>query len=718
MFLLPAFAGLSLGILLYQFYENDLTSRSVVLVSSFDYAPFLRTTAIAWVSAPVILLFLHFALLLVGAGSLINRQGKKGEHWISLLPVGFMGLLTGLLLTLIPDLQPFREFGTPMKVGLGSNGSFLHWTRVFLVPFQILSVAFLFPVYLKSAASLIRGGLFSGYNRRDLYWLHSAWFLGILALGLRIVWNYLVGSGKFWVWDPESVAFFSYALFTGSLELSVLPERKNKKPGRILTFLTFHVGLLSFWPLMEGFQKGSGIYLALGVFLHLAIASRNVIFQFPGLPIQDLFSPANRTREGAYRVASLLLLPAGLFTMAGVFVSLLPTGCLLTGNLTGCSPDPVAPDTYAVFLYPLWALGFLFFALLPLLHSEKEQGNRTRNYPLLSLAVAGIGGISAPLIYREFYFPEMRNSGINLALFIPVFFIFTLSVIGSLQEFLFARTDEEDRKMAGLLRLSMTLVFGGVVFSGLGPEKTVTFHYYMMRQFPDSDQVHFYSGDKAYAGGLEIQATDLFLTPVFPEAAYSGSRIKLSVAREAHFTLVHRGEARTGSPRMEGASPYMNANLPFIGDDAFIRQMTGFAPDGKVRSEIVARPVLKPDQAELIRDGAFGEAKRIREKRGDLISTPFRDIQVRLENVESAGPDKYDLDHLFEYFYFDGKKSQEAYYGYFPSSLVATVSFRPVPLAKLVWVGLLILLFLYLNFAWNEWQAIRKESAEKGEGSL
>ncbi len=262
------------------------------------------------------------------------------------------------------------------------------------------------------------------------------------------------------------------------------------------------------------------------------------------------------------------------------------------------------------------------------------------------------------------------------------------------------------------LLLALFLAVAGSSGALASHHQQFRFHYYLMMQYPESDQVHYYSGDKAYWSDYEIQAKELFLHPRFGEEAFRSSRIKMVVAEEAHLQIQEGTSPRDFSRAQQGVSPYLFAHRPRTLREELLYAITGINPSGRVVAEVRKFPVVEPSSGELVREGAFGTAKRESFPSPGTDSTGYYDLLFRLDRITVPdSPGEIDLSHLFEYYFFDGQKSQQAYYQIFPHSLEATLSVRAVPLLKLLWAGgalLVTALLIILSADLYQWRK-RKE---------
>jgi hypothetical protein len=255
--------------------------------------------------------------------------------------------------------------------------------------------------------------------------------------------------------------------------------------------------------------------------------------------------------------------------------------------------------------------------------------------------------------------------------------------------------------------IGTALLIMGFTSASLSESKPIEFHYNLMMQVPETDQVHYHSGDKIYINEAEFQATDLFLNAEFTENAYRSNRTKLTVAREAHFLYRPIGEMRFLERPGQGQTPHSFAHMIPENSNGFLYQYFAHHPYGRITAVNRSYPKVNPGTGEVIAEAGQPITQRKHFRFTGHHSLYLSDITAELTDLKSpGGPLPAELDFIYEYFFFDTGLNPEAYYGYFPHTLIGVVNTRIIPLLTLVWSAILFLMFILVFYLLTEIQSL------------
>ena len=247
------------------------------------------------------------------------------------------------------------------------------------------------------------------------------------------------------------------------------------------------------------------------------------------------------------------------------------------------------------------------------------------------------------------------------------------------------------RRYAGYLaHLSVVFLFVGYSGSAFKKTKKYEFHYVKLAPFPGDPSVQYYSGDKAYLENYEIQATHLFLRPVFDEGVDTSDRTNMTFSQEGHYNVHHGLSAisrRDVPVRTRDTSPRDFANRPVSLGGRMLKLLTGIVTDGRMRTERHFHPQIIPQTGELLR-GPGNIARRIPTSEPDIQSSWNEDIYIQLGALQDPETGRTpELSHLYEFYYYDTEKNEDAYRRIFPDRMTATLEVWINPLVKFIWLG-------------------------------
>ncbi len=684
----------------YSIVENNLISVFNGLHSAFDIPTVYQLTSVAW-SGPageLLLLFVFSQLALIFS---VYRKIK-----VNGLIIPFLYILTiAFALIFIAAAQPFRSFPEPLKMGMGASLDALHWSRSLEAPMFIASLASLLYVLALYFHSRKTGEL----ENYGFYGLILSALTAGLAVGLRISWNYQTARGGLWTWTPAELGLLSWATGSmASLGAWQLDRLIRKRPGfltGVVLSIVLSIGLLSLQARYIPVETPNpdftvSIYFALAAIVFLMI-TLHAVFTAGISPLNmesDNFIPSPKSK-----ILGSLVALAFLFTLfAGVAGSTgaIPSSC--DKDQAGRIVCHTMESPVLIYNIIAYASAMIFLILAGLFIAVKESISRQKVFlaggasALLVIAVYLAGGVILPSGTGG---PLEAPLGtiLYLLMIAVVVFVIGISGIGITQ----SGPKTDTITLYGSL-ISLALIIGGMT----GPlGATVTnekFHYYLMLMFPEMDHVQYYSGDKAYMGNIQIESGDLFIGPLLTESAYKANRLKFTIAEEIHFRAIQGTGAAAMPNQDENQTPYQYANRLRPFEEELLHQVTGVNLDGRLVSRIIERPMIDPAAGEVIRGGPFGAALREITRTQDTASFYNGDLNVKLEKVRVPGKSgSPDLSHIYDYFFFDAKKNPQAYYNFFPRSLIADVKITLTPGLKFIWLGLLGLFFMTFFFIYD-----------------
>ncbi len=690
---MAAVSGAALLLYFFYFTEHDLTLYNTAYHSSSDYDVWIRLTSVMWAHTSGILLFSSFAVAAAGAAVF----WRKSDSALLLIPFSVVFGLLQMLLVFHPEALPFRSFPVPVLMGAGVPLPDLYWTRAVFFPAVILSFVF-FMIYYGSVAGSLLTGTSEKIPESDRL-LMVSWVLGALALITVPFYNFqALPGGSLWNWNSDETLTLAYIFSLSSLVYRLRTQKSTDLISVSAAILSFHIGLLFLWSSLSRVSGntmaslGAGEITGVFTLVHLAGVSVYLILK------KNTFYHQASSGSITEKLFSFIFIILSVFLSIAAVYSLIPADCAFYGSELLCSRTE--PDTALLTLIagPL-LLSLLIISAVLIAYTGKAG---------LTLSAAGAAaGLPAALLIWFFLYDPTAKPGIASLL---ILMLVTASGTVILTDSLIHAFKNRGKDIRYLFYPAFTA--GGAVFTvsftaaSLAPSVTEEFHYNLMMQFPESDQVHYYSGDKIYSSGREVQAADLFITGVFTENAYRLNRAKLRVAREAHFFYRSPGNIRFLRAPEEGQSPHSLAHTPPAGTlDSVLYYYFGHHPDSRLTVYTQSFPEISPISGEVITRADQPETLRRRYSSAGRHSLFLNDLTAEIVSLKSpSGALPADLDFLYEYYFYEARLNPEAYYSFFPEALTAEIRFRTMPLLSLVWISSLFLLFLALFYLLTELQ--------------
>lgn len=726
-------ASLALVVLGTLMYTGDLTNRYVVTNTSADLESFYRLTA-TWAGSSGSLLFWYFLLTLFSAAVVYQTRTKLFNRLpVLFIVLGTLQLCFVLLNLFFKDAQPFRAFESPMVAGRGLNPLLLHWAMIIHPPILYVGyVSFAIPFAI-SMAAVISGNLRADWLPLIRRWTIFSWFFLGTGILLGSKWAYEeLGWGGYWAWDPvENASLMPWLLATAFLHSLIVEERRGllRFWNVILITATYHMCLLGTWITRSGILQGPHtfaestigtpliIYIAGSFFFYI----RYVYFRRralkPAEPMEHVTS-----KEGSMLLNNLLMALSMLIILVGVFSPLLPLDCGFGPDGFACNKVEWKQSAFNKIMVPIGLLTLFLMGASPLLAWRKsawEVWQKTLRWPL----IAGVlGAVVFAFSYGALF---TRASGADHSSWGPGIVAEILSILtvgiaffvitGLGQEYYqgvrsrrlrfgenvvqaFVRLILRNKRRYGgyLMHLSMVFLFVG--YSGGTFKKTekFEFHYYKM-QWPGAegdDVVRYSSPDKAYLENYEIAAGDLYLRPEFKAHADPANPVHFTISQEAHFHIQHGTGLRDDTARPEGMSAFAFANRPPPPYAKLLKTLTGYIVDGRMSTQRQFHPQIDPLSGAVARS-QDSRARHTPTSEPDIRSTWNEDIYIQLGAISSGNPElpNPDLNHAYEFYYYQTDRGPQAYAALFPPALIATLEVWINPLVKFVWLGSLLFFF-------------------------
>ena len=720
-----ALIGLAFTVLIILMIQGDLTNRYVVSNSAIDLPVFFRITG-SWAGSSGSLLFWYFLLTLFTAVVVMQTRKKLFNRLpVLFLSLGLLNFLFVLLCLFFQDAQPFRQFAVTMKSGRGINPLLLHWAMIIHPPILYVGyVSFAIPFAIAMSA-VISGNLREDWLKLIRRWSIFAWFFLGVGILLGSKWAYEeLGWGGYWAWDPvENASLMPFLLATAFLHSLIVQERRGMLRfwNILLITLAYHFCLLGTWITRSGVLQGPhtfaqstiGTPFIIYIGISFTFFMRYLYFE------RHKLRPARRleavtSKEGSMLINNFLMALATLIVLIGVFSPLLPLDCgFAGGDGFSCRNVEWKQSTYNKIMVPLGIITLFLMGASPLLAWRKDAGSVYARNLRLPLIAGVIGGLVFAFTYRFFF---TRGSGDSysgawgppiiseimavLTVGVSIFTLFGLGleywrgtrsrVLRFGENYLLAFTRlvlRNKRRYAGyLVHLSIIFLFIGYAGAAFKETRKFSFHYYKVAQEPGTPSVRYFSNDKAYLQGYEIQARDLFLRPVFKENADRNNPVHFTVGQQAHY-VIHRGTDRKPAAKQPpGTTAFAFANREAPLHARFLKFWFGIILDGRMITERQFHPQINPVSGGVQRD-QNRVALRTPTSEPDIRSTWNEDIYIQLgalkDPVTGRNPN---LTHLYEAYYFRGTRPSE-YREFFPSALVGTLEIWINPLVKFIWLG-------------------------------
>lgn len=722
------FVATALFILMAQMIVNDLTNRYVVNSSSSDLPFFFRMTG-TWAGSSGSLLFWYMLLAVFSAVVVYQtRQKLFNRQPVLFFALATLELLFVMLALLFKDAQPFRSFPAPMESGRGLNPLLLHWAMIVHPPILYVGyVSFAIPF------ALMFSGIISGNMREDFFpllrrWAVFSWFFLGTGILLGSKWAYEeLGWGGYWAWDPvENASLMPFLLATAFLHSLIVQERRGMLRfwNAFLIALTYHFCLLGTWITRSGVLQGPHtfaestigtpmiIYIGGSFFFYI----RYLYIRRKGLRPRERME-AVTSKEGSMLLNNFLMTLATFVVLVGVFSPLLPIDCSFAGGALECHKSEWKLNTFNKIMVPVGIITLFLMGASPLL-SWRKSADQVYGKTLRIPIFAGIlATIAAGALYG---FAFTRTTGVDDSSWGPAviaegFSVLTVGIgvfvlTGLFQEFyrgvksrrlrfgenvllaLSRLVLRNKRRYAGYM-VHIAIVFLFIGYAGGSFKKTARydFHYYKVAALPGSEEIEYQSQDRAYLENYEIQAQQLFLRPVFQPNADKSKPTQFTISQEAHF-YVRRGNSPPAKPveRKAGESAWQAANHPLPREERLLRLLTGFVIDGRMKTERHFHPQINPSTGDVQRSGD-GVAGRTPTSKPDIRSTWNEDLYIQLGAImDPAKGTNPDLNHRFEFYYYETEKHPDAYVRVFPSAIVATLEVWINPLVKFIWFGSLL----------------------------
>jgi len=709
---------------------TDLKNRYVVLNSSADLPIFFRATG-AWAGSSGSMLFWYFLLTIFSAIAVRqSRRSLSNRAPVLFLVLGVLQFLFILLGLFFKDAQPFREFAVTMTTGRGLNPLLLHWAMIIHPPILYTGyVSFAVPFAIV-IASIISGNVREDWTILVRRWSIFAWFFLGTGILLGSKWAYEeLGWGGYWAWDPvENASLMPFLLATAFLHSLIVQERRGMLRfwNVILVTLAYHFCLLGTWITRSGILQGPHTFAesTIGTPFIIYIGASFLFFMRYLYFRRSALRPKNEltavtSKEGSMLLNNFLMLLAVFIVLVGVFSPLLPLDCSFGPGGFECHKAEWKVSTFSKIMVPVGIITLFLMGASPLLAWRKNAGEvyaKTLRIPIISgIIVGAVFGATYGFIFTRASGPDTSSWGPGIVA--DIFSILTVglaafTITGLWQEFSRGIHSRRERFGEGVFRAFVRIVlrnkrrYGGylvhiaVVFLFLGyaggtfkKSEKFDFHYYLMDSFPGSTEVHYYSPDKAYLEDYTVEANDLFIRAYFHNNADHTNPVHFAVSQEAHYNVTRGLKAGRPPERPDTMSPFAFANLPPKPYERLLKTFTGFVLDGRMRTERHFYPQISPVDGRVVRD-ENSEAIRTPTSKPDIRSTWGEDLYIQLGAIlDPASGSNPDINHRYEFYYFQTEHDEASYHQIFPAAIVATVEVWVNPLVKFIWLGSLLFFF-------------------------
>lgn len=722
----------ALTVLIILMMRNDLSNVYVAKHSSVDLPMFFRITG-AWAGSSGSLLFWYFLLTVFSAVVVYQTKDRLHNRLPALyLSLFLLNLLFAMLALFFKDAQPFIAYNAPVQAGSGLNPLLLHWAMIIHPPMLYVGyVSFAIPFSI-AAAALVSGNLREDWLPLIRRWSIFSWFFLGTGILLGSKWAYEeLGWGGYWAWDPvENASLMPFLLATAFLHSLIVQERRGMLRfwNILLITLSYHFCLLGTWITRSGVLEGPHTFAqsTIGTPFIIYIAASFLFYTRYLYFMRRNLRPERRleavtSKEGSMLLNNFLMTLAVAIILIGVFSPLLPLDCGFHGSAGFvCNKVEWKLSTYNKLMVPVGILTLFLMGASPLLAWRKSADQvyaKNLRLPLLAGVLATIAfGLSYGLFFSR---PSgSYESAWGTGLVAEAFSILTVGIavfviVGLSQEFVRAvrsrRARFGENVLVGLVRtvlrnkrryggylMHLSIVFLFVGYSGEAFKKTQRFEFYytLVPPHPGSPVVHYRGQDKAYLENYEIQARDLFFRPQFATHADPENPEHFTIAQEAHFQIERgTGNLRTVEVIPQGTSPLDYANRPMSLMAKLVRVSAGVVLDGRMTTQRRFYPQIDRERGGVLRD-RNNVAARTPTSEPDIRSTWNEDIYIQLGAITDPATGRNpDLNHRYEWYYFQARGNQEAYQQLFPSRIVATLEVWVNPLVKFIWLGSLMFFF-------------------------
>ena len=731
--------SLALLVLLLLLLMGDLSNRYVVSHSSLDLSVFFRVTAL-WAGSSGSLLFWYWLLSLFCAiGVRQSARLPRAQRPVLFLIFAAVQLTFVGLNLFFRDAQAFRVYPITMESGRGINPLLLHWAMIIHPPILYIGyVSSVIPFALLMSSTIALNSSSKQENTVQpllRFWSIFSWFFLGTGILLGSKWAYEeLGWGGYWAWDPvENASLMPWLIFTAFLHSSIVQETRGvlRFWNVFLVCLAYHMCLLGTWITRSGVLEGphsfaeSSIGTPMIIFIALSAAYFLRFLYFMRRKLRPRHSiEALSSKEGSFLLNNFFMLLAMLIILLGVFSPLLPLDCTFGSKGLECYRVEWKQGAYNRLMVPLGLFTLFLMGAAPLLPWTrsvlKTSWKKRLRFPLL---FGVIGGIIFALSYGLIF---TRLAGVNVGTWGSVFISEIMAILtvgisifvmaGILQEyaqgirlrrsrFTESRTRafwnlllQNKRRYGGyLVHLAIVFLFIGYAGSAFKKSRKVEFHYYRMPWHPKSKVVHYYSGDSAYVENYEIQARELFLRPVLQAKADPKNPIYFAISHEGHYHVQRGKGLRYRSQNFRGGDAYAQANQAPPWELRLLKSITGYSPDGSMKTERHFYPQINPLSGLVLRNPQK-HALHTPTSEPDIRSTWSEDLYIQLGALtvpqsKDSLSQRLPLNHFYESYYFLFEKDQRAYRELFPPSLRASLEIWINPMVKFIWLGSLLFFF-------------------------
>lgn len=419
------------------------------------------------------------------------------------------------------------------------------------------------------------------------------------------------------------------------------------------------------------------------------------------------------SKEGSMLLNNYIIILITAVVLFGVFSPMIPIDCSFAGGSFVCHKTEWKPPVYNRIIIPIALFALFLMAAAPVLPWKKRKKSET--WSLLTIPL-GAGVVSALLFtfYYRFVFKYPATEGpwgkqsISDFMSIITISISVMIIAGIIQAYVRGiRARKERHPDENILRGFLAMIFQnkkryfgyfvhlGVAFLFIGfaggafrTQTRMEFHYVLMPREEGTTYLRYYSGDKAYLFGYELEAKDLFFRPMFQDKADKTNPSQMTVSQEAHFSLRPVSEQRLPRAKEENKNSYQIANIERSIIDVFQESLVHMTPKGRLVTERRYFPDVNPVTGEIITQGQFGQTVRTGTSEPSIRTGWIEDVYVQLGNIKEPSTNSNpDFAWLYEYYYFTTDHSDRFYSMLFPPTIVAYLEVWINPLMRFVWFG-------------------------------
>lgn len=642
--------GLALSLIIYFLYDHNLQSALVVFHSAFELPLSYRIFGVLFGTSPGLLLSFSFLSGLF----LLLRERRSNPSTIeesALSAILLLWIIVPIDLTLLffPGAGAFRYFPNYLKSGLGVSIEALHWSRYLVFPVWLAMSYFffnsLFP-FLTGSLLRIKTGLKSAHEQSHrLGW--ASLLSGVLLILELIYQSSFNPDGYFW--SPSPVIVSSLLLWMSITSLYILNVISGNEK-HITTSLLYPIALflslmqllswvIRFTPDNGGFNHTLFLSLValflLLLFAHLAFAGRLTF---------------DRT-QSRFKISEIPITITAVSTIILFLIMIIPLS-------TGISTAMCAPE-----------------------FAGSISGSQCNSFTL---------------------FPGGEKTGdiLTLSIFLMFFLTGATVLLNRNLRILMHKENDEIRHypVQETVAILAILIMGiGLFMDSITTGKIVSFHLFKAEPYPQSDAVHYMGGDKSYQGDLEFEFNDFFIRHNASDTLLAENPLKFQIEQSAHLAIRENNELRRPHRRPPDMTPYEFAGQGRTLRNGILNNIPGMSGDNRMHTRFLFRPLVNPTAGDLVRRDEYGPTIRIRSSEQDILVKGMKDVILRIRNIRQPG-ELPDINHIYEYYYFEGKKNPEIYNRYFPYALIAEIGIRVVPFRRLFFGGA-ILWFMILLFS-------------------